>query len=262
MAVAATLLTSGNDTTDLDTYTTGTFTPSSASDALILFAFLHRVATGPITLEVVPVLSGGGVATPVALAVVDGVWDAGGAAAPLSALMLEVWAIKAAAGTAGQSILTQNVTVQTAVAWAVVQVTGVVPVTIPLGSGAIGIPIVQGQSSLRRVAIGQSTGRANDTSGRIQLGSLRSTSNGVLAFWAHNKNEGKTPNAAYVELCDERNADLVSLQAQWAAPPGDLTPSASWATGTPYWSGIAIEIAAPSNTMFATNPDEKLYVGA
>lgn len=259
MAVTAVLKTAGNSAAGASSYTTGTFTPSVANDSLLIVATCHRVA-GQQNPGQQPVLSGGssGGSWPIAFAVPDGAYDVGGTAAAGLHLILELWGCKALVPTAGQSFLLPFAAARTAIAWAIIEVAGIIPIPVLLGVGAIGAPQQRGQDSIRRIGIKQASGLTAEQSGQIEMGKLRGAMNGMLSFWAHNKNEGKAPNAAYTELTDQQNGGLVSLEVQFVAP-GTVTPSASWVTATPAWAGIALEIAAPSNTMFTVNPDEALY---
>lgn len=242
----ATLLTSGNSTTDTTSYATASVTPSANS---LLLAFNLHVAAASSAFEHGSSVTSNGVTWRTCAAV-----PVNESLGTSRTAVLTCWkGIQTSAPTAG--VVTFNFTgTQARSLWAVVQVTSVDTSTPsdPVTGQAVGDA---NAGAIRSVSL--FPGRSAATSGSLLCLRPRATNNiHVLAF-AHLVNENSTPSG-FTELADVTSAEGANLQVGHANP-AILLYSSSWATSTAHWAAMAIEVAESGNTMYVSDPVANLY---
>lgn len=244
MAIAVSALTSGGSTTNATSYTTSSFTRPAN---MMLAIFSHTIVTAPVS-PALSCISSGLASTffPVALATLDGYTGA------TRTRVLECWAAPMVNNQAGTTVTIDFGTgnTQTGCLWAILSVTGGLGSTSQLNSAI--------RRTLRTIAPRPSPANSNLSGTRAFLTQDGRSGNGVVFAFAHGVNEATTPDASLTEIADVSNADAGGLEVAWAnsyVDPGIAT----WATGTPSWAAIGLELAVSGNAGFQTNPEAVLY---
>lgn len=211
MAIAATLLTSANSSTDANTYTTASISPA-ANSLLLVFVWSSHATTAPDN-----------VVTGLSLT-----WTQR-AVTTNSTASRKLTCITAQCGASpGSGALTITSTASIGDAWAVIQITGHDTTT----------PVVQAPTS--------PTNTTSALTGSITLAAAGNANNRPFAAFGHRAQTATTPRTNWTELSDDlsdASAPIAGFETQWRSDAFETTASATWTTSS-QWSGIAVEIAA------------------
>lgn len=213
MTLAATLLTSGSDSTDANSYTTAAISPA-ANSLLLCWAYSAGATTAPEN-----VFSG------------LGLTFAERAQATTSAGARKLTLVTAQCGPSpGSGALTITATGCIAEAWSIVQVTGHASTTPRQTAGNSG---------------------TSGTAGSATLGAGGGVDNRAFAAFAHRAQTLSSPRTNWTELSDDLiSLPVGGLMTEWRSVSFESDASATWTTSS-QWVGLAVEISAAAASTVA-----------
>jgi hypothetical protein len=220
MAITATDLTSGSDTTLATSYVTASITPTA--NRLVLLTTAASKATTPSQ----PTVSGAGLTW---VFVSGFVFDT---ETTVTVNMERIDVFRALSASPGSGAVTINYgSNQTGCLWSIVEFDGIDT------SGSNGAN-----------AVAQPTQTAPDpipaTQGSLTLAAAGNSNNRPFSAWAHETQEATNPRSGWTEIHDAlMGSPANGLETQWRGDAFETTASASWATPSTF-GGVALELVA------------------